>query len=194
MKTTILAILAAFACAVSTSAAGAEGLMKAGLWEVELIKNVVDGRDMTSAMKEAMANMQQMMANMSPQQRKQMEAMMGKQAAGSTLQRTCVSPAMAAGDKPMMPPDMKCEPAAFNRSGNKVSFEINCTDRGRTTTGKGESLLTGETVTTKMDMVTTDPSGRHTMQMESSARYIGPDCGDIKPVDQIMREAQAKKK
>jgi hypothetical protein len=192
MKTTILRMFMILACVVATSAAGAESLMKAGLWETQLIKNVVDGRDVTETMKSAMANMQQMMANMSPQQRKQMEAMMGKDAMNSSTQRVCVSPAMASGDKPVMPSDVKCEPTTYKRNGNKVNFEFSCTDQGRMTTGKVENLLASETMSSKVDLVTTDATGRHTVYMESSMRYIGSDCGGIKPADQVMREAQKK--
>ena len=54
------------------------GDMKAGLWEVKTTKQVVDGQDMQAQMRQ----MQQQMASLPPEQRKQMEAMMGRQGMG----------------------------------------------------------------------------------------------------------------
>jgi Protein of unknown function (DUF3617) len=169
----------------SSSTAFAQGL-KPGLWEVKPIRQVVDGQDMTAQMTAASAKMEQAMANMSPAQRKQMEAMMGAQgmpnqnaAPGAT--RVCISPAMAAQDKPMVDPEGRCEPAKVARSGNKSSFEFNCSGNGRTEVGTGESTLSGDTVATRVDMTMTDARGRHTMQSESQMTYLGPDCQGVRP-------------
>lgn len=191
MKTSLLAILVALSGTVWAQGSS----MKPGLWEVKQIKQVMDGQDMAAQMASAQAQMQQQLAKMSPEQRKQMEAMMGRQglpsptaAAGAT--RICISPAMAAMDKPMVDPEGRCEPAKVSRSGNKTSFEFNCKVQGRATVGKGESTHSGDTVTTRMDMTTTDASGRHTMQSESQMKYLGPDCQGIKPVDQMVKDAK----
>jgi hypothetical protein len=123
-----------------------------------------------------------------------MEAMTGRQgmpAAGpSGGTRICISPAMAARDKPMIDHDGRCEPARVSRSGNKTSFEINCTADGRTMVGKGESTVSSDLVHTRMDMTTTDASGRHTMKSESQMKYLGPDCQGIRPLDQLATGAQ----
>jgi hypothetical protein len=187
MRKSTLAMLVALS---GTAYAQGSGL-KPGLWEVRQIKQVVDGRDMAAQMASAQAQMQQSMAKMSPEQRKQMEAMMGgrgmPQGAAGGGTRICISPAMAARDKPMVDPEGRCEPAKVSRSGNKTSFEFNCTTQGRTTVGKGESTHSGDTVNSRMDMTTTDASGRHTMQSESQMKYLGPDCQGIKPMDQLAK-------
>jgi hypothetical protein len=160
-------------------------VLKPGLWEVRPIRQVVDGRDLTAQRSAASARMEQAMANMTPEQRKQMEAMMSAQGgaspggAGGT--RICISPAMAAKDKPMVGSDGRCEPAKVNRSGSKTTFEFNCSANGRTEVGSGESTVSGDTVTTRVDMAMTDAQGRHTMQTESQMKYLGPDCQGIKP-------------
>ena len=183
MRKSTLAILITL---TGTAYAQGSGL-KPGLWEVKQISQIVDGRDMGAQMASAQARMEQSMARMSPERRKQMEAMMGGQglpaqgaAGGGT--RICISPAMAARDKPMVDPEGRCEPAKVSRSGNKSSFEFNCTGNGRTMVGKGESTTSGDTVTTRMDMTTTDAAGRHTMQSESQMKYLGADCKGIKPI------------
>jgi hypothetical protein len=188
-------LLIAATFAVATTGALAEGMAKAGLWELHTIKQLMDGQDMTAQIAAAQAQMQQAMANMPAAQRKQMEAMMGKQAMPSAnVHRICISPEMAAQDKPMLPPDAKCEPVKTSRSGNKSTFEINCTSNGHNMAGKGESVSTGDTISTKMDMTMSDERGKHTMQTESQMKFVSTDCGGIKPADQLVKEMQAARK
>jgi hypothetical protein len=156
--------------------------LKAGLWEITPISQIIDGRDMTAEMSQAQAMMQQQMGSLSPAQRAQMQSMMGKSApAGGT--RICISPAMAARDKPIVDKEGRCEPAMVKRSGNKTSFEFNCTSDGRTSVGKGESIASGDMITTRMDMTMTDARGKHTMHSESKMKYLGADCQGILPAD-----------
>jgi hypothetical protein len=181
MKKSTMAIL----LMLSSSVFAQSSSLKPGLWEMKPTRHVVDGRDLTAQMAAASAQMEQAMAKMTPEQRKQMEAMMSAQgraqsvAGGGT--RICISPAMAAKDNPMVDPKGRCEPAKVSRNGNKTSFEFNCTADGHTEVGSGESTVSGDTVTTRVDMTMTDTQGRHTMQTESQMRYLGPDCQGIKP-------------
>jgi hypothetical protein len=169
--------------------------MQAGLWEVRPTKQVVDGKDMTAQMAAAQAQMQEQLAKMSPAQREQMQKMMGGQKLPTGgAQRMCISAEMAAQDKPAMPPDAQCEPVKFQRSGNKTTFEINCTANGNTTVGTGESVTNGDTVTSRMDMTISNAQGRHTMQTESQMKYLGADCQGVKPMDQLLKELKAAKK
>ena len=189
MKKPILAILITLSGAAYAQGSG----LKPGLWEVKQIKQVMDGRDMGAQMAAAQDKMAQSMAKMSPERRKQMEAMMGGQGTpaqgGGVATRICISPAMAARDKPMVDPEGRCEPAKVSRSGNKTSFEFNCNSNGRAMAGKGESTFSGDRVTTRMDMTTTDARGSHTMQSESQMNYLGSDCKGVKPADQLGRGA-----
>lgn len=183
MKKSALAILI-----VLCGTAQAEGPgLKAGLWETTVVRQVMDGKDMGAQMAAAQARMQQAMANMPPAQRKQMEARMGGAAGGGKM-RICVSPAMAARDKPMVDPQGHCQPTKMDRSGNKTTFEFNCSEGGRTSVGKGETVASGDMVTTRMDMTSTDASGRHTMQNETQMKYLGADCQGVKPADQMAKE------
>ncbi len=188
-------VLAAFVTLSGAALAQSSGL-KPGLWEVTPIRQVVDGRDMTAQMASAKAKMEESMANMSPAQRKQMEAMVkgmgtSTQSTAGAGTRVCISPAMAAKNKPMVDPEGHCEPATVNHSGNKTSFEFNCTSNGSTRVGKGESTISADKVATRLDMTTTDARGRHTMQSETQMKYLGTDCQGIKPVDQAVKEMGA---
>jgi hypothetical protein len=177
--------------------------MKAGLWEQRVTKQIVDGKDMTAQMAGAQAVMQQALAGMSPAQRKQMEAMMAKQGGMQKGQglvftpdgfRICVSPEMAARDKPTFPGDHKCEPTNVSRSGNRMTFEVNCNAQNGTANGKGEAIFLGDTINVKGDMVVTDARGKHTIHMEQTSTYVGPDCQGTKPADQIAASMNASRK
>src|SRR5208337_1259429 len=157
MKKSILVI---FITLLSSTAFAQNSVLKPGLWEYTPISQVMDGRDMTAQMASARAEMQQALAKMSPAQREQMQAMMGHQGSlsGGVMQ-ICISPAMAAKRKPMVDANGDCEPTKVSHSGNKTSFEINCTTREGTRVGKGESTVSGDTMTTRMDLATTDARG-----------------------------------
>ena len=159
--------------------------LKAGLWEINQTSQIVDGKNMTAEMSQAQAMMQQQMGNLPPAQRAKIQSMMGQASGGGT--KICVSPAMAAKDAPMMDREGRCEPAKVTRSGNKTTFEFNCTRNGRTSVGKGESIASGDTIITRMDMTETDTRGKHTLHSESQMKYLGTDCQGIMPADQMSR-------
>jgi Protein of unknown function (DUF3617) len=165
--------------------AGGIGL-KPGLWETHVTKSVMDGRDMSAQIAAASAQMQQAMANMTPEQRARMEAAMKDRGApsggglGST--KMCITPEQAAQDKPFVDRE-GCQPTTVNRSGNHSTFEFSCTRNGTTTSGKGEATAGGETISTVVDMTIKRANGdTHTVHSESAMKYLGADCGDVKPL------------
>jgi hypothetical protein len=190
MKRFILAIL----ITLNGNVLAQTSALKPGLWEMKVVRQVVDGRDMSAELASGQARMQQGMANMSPAQRSQMEAMMSRQnmpGAGSGGSRMCISPEMAARNKPMIESDGRCDPTKLSRAGNTTSFEFNCTSNGRTSVGKGESTASGNVVQTRLDMTVTDAKGTHTMQRESQLTFLGTDCQGVTPVDRLGKGAQA---
>lgn len=192
MKNAIAMMAAVATLATNAVAATTDPAVQAGLWEVRLVRQYMDGRDVTLLVPVALAGLQQFIGGMTPQQRKQLESTFGSQiASGSTVQRLCVSPGMAAGDKPLLSPDVKCQPSEFIRDGSRLFFAFNCADQGRSTTGKGVSHLASDRVTTRIDLVTNDANGRHTWINQSEASFIGADCGSLKPADQVVRDAEA---
>lgn len=195
MKNTIRRTALVAMLATNAVAATADPAVQPGLWEVRMVRQYMDGRDVTALVPVALSGLQQLMGGMTPQQRKQVEATLGSQVAnGSTVQRLCVSPEMASGDKPLLPADVKCKPTEFNRQGTRLTFAFNCADQGRTTTGRGVSQLASQRVTTRVDLVTNDANGRHTWINQSEASFLGADCGSLKPADQVVREAETAKK
>lgn len=190
MRKTLLAIALA---ALTTPIAAQAAQMKAGLWEIQIIKQVIDGRDMKSQMAAAQTQMQKAMADMPPAQRKQMEAMMNQYGASmpkADAMRVCISPAMAARDEPVVDADGSCKPSKISRSGNRTKYTIDCMQEGRRTTGTGETTFSGNAMHTRMDMTTNDAEGRHRMQNESKMTWISANCGGLKPADEMVRDIQ----
>ena len=174
---------------VAGAALAQAGGMKAGLWEVKPVSQIVDGQDMSQRMAAAQAQMQKALENMTPEQRKQMASMMGRggmPGAGGGM-RICISPAMAARKEAVTDPQGHCPPAKVSQSGNKTSFDINCTHNGQTTVGSGESVVNGDSVNIKMDATTTDARGKHVMHMETQMSYLGADCQGVTPADQMAK-------
>ena len=160
--------------------------LKPGLWETQITKQVVDGKDMTAQINSATAQMQKMMANMPPDQRAKMEAMMKSNGAslgaGGSV-HLCISPEMANRDTPWVDPKGRCQPAKVSRVGNQATFAVSCASDGTTTTGKGLSTISGDSVSSFMDMTTTKPGGEtRVIHMETEMKFLGADCGDVKPL------------
>lgn len=176
--------LALAAGCVLSSAAQAQSLQP-GLWELRTLKHVVDGQDMAAQMAAAQQQMKAALAKMPAAQRKQMESQMAGLGAGlGGAHRMCISPAMAAQDKPALPEKAQCDPPKMSRSGNRTQYEFSCRQNGDLIKGKGESVVDASLVRTKMDMTTSGTRGKHTMATETEMRFISADCGAIRPLDQ----------
>ena len=189
MNKTLTALLALAAL----GAAHAQSGLKAGLWESRTQKMVMDGKDMLPQMKAAREQMQKSLAGMPPEQRKKMEAMMGAQGGDPTVQRMCISADMAKKDQAFVPrpAHADCAEPKLNRSGNRTAFEFSCKQGGGTVTGKGETVADGEQISTKVETASTDAAGaKHTMVAETQMKFIGADCGGLKPLDQMIKEMQ----
>jgi hypothetical protein len=181
-RSAVVCLVALAALSVHATGAG----LKPGLWEVRVVKQVVDGRDMTAQRAAQAAQMQQTMASMPPEQRARMEAMMkqnGVSQTGDGGYRLCITPEMAKRDTPILDKDGRCQPAKVTHSGNQMTYEFSCSANGITTAGKGESTVAGDLITTRSDMTMTRGNGPpRVMHSESEMKYLGSDCGDVKPL------------
>ncbi|HET7774640.1 MAG TPA: DUF3617 domain-containing protein [Burkholderiaceae bacterium] len=185
------AVLAGGLLAAGLSAAPAQAQMKAGLWETRVTRQTLNGEDMNARMAEAQKRMQEATARMTPEQRKQMEQMMGKQGmqmGTPGTARFCVSAAMAARQEPLPDPEGHCKNEKFVRSGNTVDFEFVCTRPDGTMRGKGRTSFSGDSSRTEMTMTGQRAGKPMNMVMESESRYLGADCGGLKPIDQALRK------
>jgi hypothetical protein len=175
MRTPLLAAAAAL-CIVAFPA-GAQTL-KPGLWE---INNKMGGGEMDKAM----ADLQKEMAQMSPAERKQMEAMMGKQGVrmapggggGMTVQM-CMTKEMV--ERNDMPVQDGCRMTQNSRSGNKLKMAFTCANPP--SSGEGEvTFASSEAYTSKMTMRSQEKGKTETMTMDTTGKWLKADCGSVKP-------------
>lgn len=180
MKKTIVATLA-LAAAASAHAQVPDA--KAGLWETKIVKNVVDGKDMSAQMNDAMAAHQAQLDKLTPEQRAMVMSRMNGMGGNSAI-RTCISPAMAAKHDFGGDAHGHCPSADISVSGNTITFNINCTNQGRTIVGKGQAVMSGDTISRHIDVKETDDKGSHTAVIDMQSTYLGSDCKGVKPLDQ----------
>jgi hypothetical protein len=186
-------VFAAALLAAGAAALAQDGHINPGLWEVKVLKEVMDGKDMSAEMAAMQERARQAMAAMSPEQRQQMEAMSGGRGIPATgsdgSMRVCISPKMAAREGVVADPQGRCAPSKTSRDGNKVSFEFSCSANGRTTEGKGTATVAADSVQSSVDATMTDSRSRHTLHTESSMKFVGADCQGIKPADELVKGA-----
>lgn len=159
--------------------------LKPGLWEVRVVRQIVDGRDISAQLSQASRQMQQAMENMTPEQRARMAGMLeqhGARWAANGAYEICITPAMAKRETPIISKEGRCRSSQVARNGNRMSFAFVCKDHEMTTTGTGSAEITSERVTTRTDATTESATGeKHTVQVESEMKYVKADCGDVKP-------------
>jgi hypothetical protein len=173
-------LLAAALVAVA-SAASAQS-MKPGLWEITSKMQTASGQ-----MERQMAQAQQQMANMPPEQRKMMEEMMARQGVkmgtaggGGMTMKVCMTKEMVEHNE--MPSQQRgdCKTTSQTRSGNTMKMAFACTNPP--STGEGQFTFNGsEGYTMKMAVNTTVQGKPETMNMDANGKWLGADCGDVKP-------------
>ncbi|MBE0547059.1 MAG: DUF3617 domain-containing protein [Rubrivivax sp.] len=152
-----------------------------GLWEQSVTMKSQSGR-----MEQGMAQMQQQMAKLPPDQRKMMEQMMAGKGVGMAVGqpntvRICITPEQAARDE-MPQHDGRCKQTAMERSGNKVRFKFSCTG-DPPTSGEGEYTFESSKAHSGNVVINTAVQGQpERMEMQTRGRWIAADCGAIKPL------------
>ena len=160
--------------------------MKPGLWE---ITNKMGGSGEQGAqMAAAQTQMQKEMAGMSPEQRKQMEKMMGQHGVGMSpgapgggmSTRICITKEMAARNEPPAQQG-DCKNEHMQRSGNTTKFKFTCAKPP--STGEGEvTLHNPESYTMKMKMTSQAKGKPEQMTMDAQGKFLSNDCGSVKPI------------
>lgn len=151
--------------------------LRPGLWEITNRVSSESGK-----MESAMQQMQQQMAAMPPEQRKMMQDAMARQGmamgpAGAV--RMCFTKEMVERNEvPAQQGD--CRTTLQPRSGNTVKMSFTCT----TPPSSGEGQITfasPEAYSVKMAMTTTAQGKSEKMNMDASGKWLGADCGAVKP-------------
>lgn len=166
---------------VGTTSAQAQKI-RPGLWENTVSMKSSDGR-----LEAAMAQMQEQLARMPPEQRAQVEAMMARQGLGvaagkPNTARSCISPEMAARDQ-FDPGDGRCKSTGHTRNGNVVRFQFVCPGEGAQSEGEGEFTVLSDTENRGKIRVSAARQGQTMrMEMDTHSKWVGADCGSIKPL------------
>ena len=173
----LLAALIVGVCALSVQAQ----VSKPGLWEVT---SKLGG---SAEMDKAMAQMQQQMASMPPDQRKQMEAMLAKQgmslsaAPAGMLAKMCMTKEMA--EKSQMPVQTQgdCTSTTSDKTSTGMKFKFTCASPP--SSGEGQYTFMGDSAYTMKMKINTQQQGKQvTTTLDSSGKWLGADCGTIKPM------------
>ena len=175
--------LAVAALAVASCGAFAQG-MKPGLWEITHKMQTGSGE-----MEQQMAQAQAQMANLPPEQRKMMEEMMAKQGVrmgasgpGGMTVKVCMSREMAErGEVPTQQQQGDCRTTTQPRTGNTMKMAFTCTNPP--SSGEGQvTFVSNESYAMKMAMTTAVQGRPERINMEGGGKWLGADCGDIKPM------------
>jgi hypothetical protein len=175
MRQTVLACLLAAACLPA-----AAQTLKPGLWEMN---NKMGGN---AQVDQAMAEMQKHLASMPPDQRKQMEAMMAQRgmamapgSGGGMAVRTCMTKEMV--ERNDVPMQEGCRITSQQRSGNTTKMAFACSNPP--SSGEGQfTYHSGESYSSRMTVKTVVDGKNETMTMEGSGKWLGADCGSIRPM------------
>lgn len=169
------------ACALATAAMAQT--TRPGLWEVT---QKIGGNPQMDA---AMAQMQQQMASMSPEQRKAMQDMMARQgmgmpsmgAGGAVAVRMCITPEMAARqDVPAAPTEGDCTSKVLSRSGNTTRVSFAC--QKPPSSGEGTITFAGDSAYTTTMVVKAMHEGKvQNITMTGDAKWVAASCGNVKP-------------
>ncbi len=154
-----------------------------GLWEHSFKMQTQSGQ-----MEAAMAQMQQQLAAMPPDQKKMMEQMMAAQGVGvgpkGQSVKVCITPEMAA-KQDMPQQDGDCKQEILQRSAKSMKFKFSCkAENGRPpTTGEGEVNFISPNAYTSKSVINTFLNGKpERMNMDMAGKWLSGDCGNIRPV------------
>ncbi|HEX8013121.1 MAG TPA: DUF3617 domain-containing protein [Casimicrobiaceae bacterium] len=174
-----LTLAISIACSAGAAVAGVN--VKPGLWEHTTTTRTEGGP--------AMPQMPDL-SNLPPEQRARIEQMMAGRMSGqpqTQIARTCITPdqlkewdSYAKGQRDSGGP--RCERKVLEQSPQHVKMGLSC--EGGKTTGNIEFTATSsERVTGKIAMVSRNDGAPRTFNAEISGRWLGSDCGDIKPYE-----------
>lgn len=170
------------ALVLSALALGAQAqVTKPGLWEVN---SKLGG---SAEMDKAMAQMQQQMASMPPEQRKHMEAMLAKQGMsvtanpGGVSSKMCLTKDMVDRGQIPMQNQGDCTSTTSNKTSSGMAFKFSCASPP--SSGEGQYTFMGDSAYTMKMKINTPQQGKPVITtLDSSGKWLGADCGTIKPL------------
>jgi hypothetical protein len=125
-----------------------------------------------------------MLANIPPERRAQVEAMMaGRGGAPTTVIKSCLTTeSLSRALNFNSDPKRICQNKLITSSPTKQEIDLECTtDKGKAVGKVMFEALSSEAGRGTMQMSIDTSSGTIKSSATISSRYLGPDCGDVKP-------------
>ncbi|MGZ3157755.1 MAG: DUF3617 domain-containing protein [Burkholderiaceae bacterium] len=166
-----------FSTICCSAAVWAAESLKPGLWEMTM---------KSDAMKA--------MPKMTPEQMEQMRKMgvnLPQMQDGGMVMKVCITKEMAERDPASQTHQVgsECKSKNFQRSGSNYSVDIVCDGAHMKGEGKGQGTFSGnERFTSTYDFKGTSGGRPVTQHQETSGKWMGADCGDVKPVGNYMKK------
>lgn len=188
-RLTALALVSAAAMAISPAFAQT---MKPGLWES--VSKTTSSDPVTA---KAMADSQKHIANLPAAQRKEMEKSMNQpggpamsmNADGSFTVKACVSQKMIDAGANIGLDDGNCKYKQGANVGGTQTFSFTCATPA--SSGEGKTVYQGNEYTSTMKMSTSVTGKKDVITTETKGKWLGADCGSIKPME--IKPTAAKK-
>lgn len=168
-------LLLAMLSVLCNPAAWAAGQTRPGLWEMTV---------KSDAMKE--------MPKIPPDQMEQMRRMgiaMPQMHNGGLVTKVCISKAMAERDHPpgMADKESGCQTKNMQRSSSGYAMDVVCNGPAMKGEGKARGTFAGnDSFTSTYDFNGTMHGQPIRQHHETSGKWLGADCGDVKPIDALM--------
>jgi hypothetical protein len=101
--------------------------------------------------------------------------------AGGTTVKFCLTKEMAERNEVASPPQSGCTTSFSPRSGNSMKFSYSCAQPP--SKGEGQVTFVSDTAYTMTMAAQTMVQGKsEKMDMSASAKWLGADCGAVKPL------------
>ncbi len=180
----------ALAAATLTAAHAADVKLRPGLWELQSTMKTSSGQ-----MEAAMAKMQEQLASMPPEQRKQMEQMMAQRgmsmpsASANGGAATTLKVCMTQKDVDMdnIPAQEGCTHKVTRAGPGRLKVSFRCEGKAGQPPSSGEGSMTmgGPTAFDGQYQMHTQVEGKpEQMDMTQKGRWLSADCGQVKPLRQ----------
>ena len=151
--------------------------IKTGLWEITETHNMTGMPPTPAIPPEALAQM-------TPEQRAQLEAQMKGSLGGgqkSTTRKYCVTKEKLEKDSVFGDDRKECTRTVLNSSSTSTEVKIQCKEKDMTSDGTFKFVaLTPESVKGTMRMVMTGEGRTMNMNLDFLSKYLGSSCGDVK--------------
>lgn len=178
MRTTLLLFCIAIC---SSYVFGADKIVppniKTGLWEMTETHNMAGMPAMPAIPPEALANM-------TPEQRAQMEAHMKNSMGGgpkTTTRKYCITKEKLEKDSVFGEDRKECTRTILSSSTTSTEVKVHCSEKEMTSDGTFKyQALSPESVKGTMRMVITGHGRTMNMDFDFLSKYLGPACGDVK--------------